>query len=138
MNTPLDTIEYKGCAIKVYPDVDVENPRNDDNLGTMVCFHKRHLLGDENHGYTSNDYHGWDEVEAAIQKDEAGAIILPLYLYDHSGITMRTTPFDCHWDSGQVGLIFVSKKKARAEFGEVDRQDHETSRRNTRRGSEGL
>src|SRR5690606_13075957 len=45
------------------------------------------------------------------------AIILPLYLYDHSGITMSTTPFSCPWDSGQVGYIFVAKKKARAEYG---------------------
>jgi len=32
---------------------------------------------------------------------------LPLYLYDHSGITMRTTPFSCIWDSGQVGIIYM-------------------------------
>ena len=35
--------------------------------------------------------------------------ILPLYLYDHSGITMNTTGFACQWDSGQVGWIYVEK-----------------------------
>lgn len=38
-------------------------------------------------------------------------ITLPLYLYDHSGITMSCGPFSCPWDSGQVGLI-VAKKGA--------------------------
>lgn len=38
---------------------------------------------------------------------------LPLWLYDHSGITMscgtRTYPYDDQWDSGQVGWIFAMK-----------------------------
>lgn len=38
-------------------------------------------------------------------------VILPLYLYDHSGITMNTTGFSCRWDSGQVGFIYVSREK---------------------------
>lgn len=39
-----------------------------------------------------------------------GAVnILPLYLYDHSGITMNTTGFSCPWDSGRVGFIFAAQ-----------------------------
>ena len=34
-------------------------------------------------------------------------IMLPLYLYDHSDITMNTTGFSCPWDSGQVGWIYA-------------------------------
>lgn len=36
--------------------------------------------------------------------------ILPVYMYDHSGITISTGPFGCPWDSGQVGLIYLEKK----------------------------
>lgn len=43
-------------------------------------------------------------------------ISLPLYLYDHSGLTMSTGGFSCPWDSGQVGLIYISRAKAREEF----------------------
>lgn len=43
-------------------------------------------------------------------------VILPLYLYDHSGITMSTGPFSCAWDSGQVGFIYVSLANARANW----------------------
>jgi hypothetical protein len=51
---------------------------------------------------------------AAIDKV---AVVLPLYLYDHSGITMRTSPFSCPWDSGQVGWIYVPLTKVREEYG---------------------
>jgi len=44
-------------------------------------------------------------------------IILPLFLYDHSGITMSTGPFSCPWDSGQVGWIYASKQKFIDETG---------------------
>jgi hypothetical protein len=43
-------------------------------------------------------------------------IILPLYLYDHSGITISTGPFSCPWDSGQVGYIYVSIEKVKNEY----------------------
>ncbi|TEB04760.1 hypothetical protein Psch_03522 [Pelotomaculum schinkii] len=48
---------------------------------------------------------------------ENDCIILPLYLYDHSGITMNTTGFYCPWDSGQVGWIYVTKEMVRREYG---------------------
>lgn len=44
-------------------------------------------------------------------------IVLPLFLYDHSGITMSTGSFSDRWDSGQVGWIFISVRKAKEEYG---------------------
>ncbi len=46
-----------------------------------------------------------------------GYVILPLYLFDHSGITISTSPFDCRWDSGQVGWIICDKETIDREFG---------------------
>ena len=43
-------------------------------------------------------------------------VILPLYLYDHSGITMSTCPFACEWDSGQVGWIICDKETTERDF----------------------
>jgi hypothetical protein len=73
-------------------------------------------LGD-NHNYSSSDYDSWDEMEKAIIKQEDVAVILPLYLYDHSSLSISTNPFSCKWDSGQVGFIFVSKETLRKEYG---------------------
>jgi hypothetical protein len=48
-------------------------------------------------------------------------IYLPLYLYDHSGITINTTGFNHldsgHWDWGWVGVIYITKEKAKKEYG---------------------
>jgi hypothetical protein len=102
--------------LKVLHDSSADSPREWDNLGTMVCFHNRYDLGD-NHNYNSDDYNNWEEMKKAIEKEENTAVILPLYLYDHSGISISTGAFSCRWDSGQIGFIFVSKEKALQEFG---------------------
>ena len=101
--------------IKIEQDDDAQSPREWDNLGKMVCFHSRYNLGDK-HNVKFKDYNGWEEMKKDIIKTENVAVILPLYLYDHGGITMNTTCFSCVWDSGQVGWVFISKEKVRKEY----------------------
>lgn len=101
--------------IKVLQDEDAESPRTAmDNLGTMVCFSRKYDLGDK-HDY--HDFMGWDEMEKRITKKEKVGVILPLYILDHSGITISTTSFNDSWDSWQMGFIFVSKEKMLKEYG---------------------
>ncbi len=134
----IDTIKYKGHNIEIHTDDDPMNPRTEwDNLGKMVCFHNRYNLGDE-HGHddvddfmlhlveeVSDEYPEiFDKLEENYDDGyergrnltqtivENHYYILPLYLYDHSGITISTGEFSCPWDSGQVGWIYVSKKEA--------------------------
>ena len=104
----------KKYELKIVQDTDPESPRTWDNLGTMVCFHKRYELGDKT-DYRSEDYDSWEELKEGIIKNEGEVVILPLYLYDHSGITISTSSFSCRWDSGQVGFIFISKYKIKKE-----------------------
>lgn len=47
--------------------------------------------------------------------EDKGTIIKKLFLYDHSGITISTSPFSCRWDSGQIGWIYITKEKIEAE-----------------------
>ena len=91
--------------IKIKRDTDPQSPRDWDNLGLMVCWHRRYKLGDEQPKSPPETY----EIPS-------GAVVLPLYLYDHSGITMSTEPFSCPWDSGQVGYIFATEEKIREAF----------------------
>ena len=106
-----------------------QNPREfGEMLGTMAYKHSRYILGEEQ----ISDPIEWLEEKLNLQpKGEytnerlaeleerffSEYIALPLYLYDHSGITMATTPFGCRWDSGKVGYIYLSKAKAREEYG---------------------
>ena len=96
-------------------DNDPMNPRTDwDNITTIVSFHKRYDIGDKT-DYKSSDFDSWDELKTQIESDNKVLLIKPLYMYDHSGITISTSPFSCQWDSGQVGFIFVSKYKIKKE-----------------------
>jgi hypothetical protein len=121
MSDLVEKIQHNSKIVSIHYDRDVESPRDWDNLGTMVCFHKRYQLGDRDHGYNHSDYGSWDEVREAIAKNEDAAIILPLGLIDHSGISMYVGS-GAHWcdpggwDSGTVGFIFVSRDKLRKEY----------------------
>lgn len=44
-------------------------------------------------------------------------VILPLFVYEHSGIAMNTRGFSCPWDSGQVGYIYATPEMIRKEYG---------------------
>lgn len=116
MEEPFETIDYRGQKIKLFYDSNPQSPRDWENLGTMVCFHKRYELGDKT-DFNSDNYEDWNEVEYAIRAEEAPIVILPLYLYDHSGISIRVGSWNgiaqhAAWDSGQVGFVYVSAKKA--------------------------
>jgi hypothetical protein len=119
-------------TVTVSRDHNPQNPRTEwDNLGRMVCWHNRYNLGD-NHGFETPDV--FMHVLSGLYPEEATedltkeqrercyavvsdrAILLPLYLYDHSGITMKTAPFSDQWDSGQVGYIYITKEDVRKEF----------------------
>jgi len=114
MNEPYHVFKDGTKLMIVHDDIG-DSPREWDNLGTMVCFHKKYRLGDE-HEYKAGDFNSAEEIEDQIYKDHDALIVLPLYLYDHGGITMNTTGFSCIWDSMPVGFIYISKAKARAEY----------------------
>lgn len=91
-----------------------ENPRTEEVFepkGEMVCWHKQINIGDETHiGWKSKEKYDYaKEQELKFKKKDIG-IAVPLYLYDHSGMTISTTPFSCKFDSGQVGIFFLTKE----------------------------
>lgn len=99
---------------RTYYDESPDNPRHWDNLTTMLCFHNRYSLGDKNH-YKSDMFGGWEDMKSKLIDTEDVHTILPLYLYDHSGITISTSPFGCKFDSGQVGWIFITNRTIKEE-----------------------
>jgi len=128
-----ETIEYRGFNINIEYDHDPLCPRTEwDNLGTMVCCHSNYTLGDKqvqdgDSGFLRHltdkfdipsqyDDYDYDNFSVVKKWAEKNLIMLPLYLYDHSGITMNTGGFSCPWDSGQVGWIYISRKKVREEY----------------------
>lgn len=139
MNEPTGEKRIGDYLIEIYPDMCPDSPREWDNLGTMAYKHRNYTLGEEE----ISDPIDWlteklnlsketvhriaeslgvfyysDEVKEELEERFMEKYVaLPTYLYDHSGITMKTAPFGCRWDSGQCGYIYVSKAKVREEFG---------------------
>jgi hypothetical protein len=118
------------------------DPREHDNLVDLHCWHRRYSLGD--HTYREYDPMAFYESllsqaggkididQALLDKYNAGEEVSradmhtaveryyymrPIYMYDHSGITISTSPFSCSWDSGRVGWGVISHEKARREIG---------------------
>lgn len=152
-----------------HPDM---NPRSWCNVGTMTCDHPRYDLGDddapdprecyvecepcEGTGYrfpNDNDNRdscpvceGAGEIERdmadVLREDHGATVILPLYLYDHGGITMRSgAPIlskveredmmrsgrfigdDAGWDTSTVGFIFDTPEGVKQCIGENATRD---------------
>jgi len=110
-----DTLEYKGYMIVISTDDDPINPREyDDDIVTIHVAHTRYNFGDENY----NDRESIEEARQEAKRN--GDLTLPLYMYDHSGITISLSPFSCPWDSGQVGFVQVSRKAMIENWGKVN------------------
>lgn len=103
------TEELNGLSIKIYQDEDAQNPRRDyDQFAHMVCFYRRYDLGDKHNM-------SMEELQEIIERKDV--VSLPLFLYDHGGITISTGPFSCPWDSGQVGYIYVTHEEILKNWG---------------------
>lgn len=95
--------------LEIERDIYPENPRElCDNFGTMICWHRDYDLGDENDYDTPQDFN---------EDRDKMAVVLPLYLMDHSVLSMSTRSFACPWDSGQVGYIYITKENLIKEYG---------------------
>jgi hypothetical protein len=110
MDQHIKTEYYKGYRIDIYYDTESMDPREFDSIFNMICFHKKYTIGDK-HNYTVKSLHEY------LEDKKENLIVSPVYLYDHSGLVISTTPFSCPWDSGQIGYIFCDYKEAVDEFG---------------------
>ena len=107
--------------IRIEQDDCPESPREWDNLGRMVCMHRRYDLGDK-HDYRESQFSNWDDLRKELEQEEGAVVILPLFLFDHSGITMSCSSSrfrmadSAGWDWGQVGFIYATKEDILKEF----------------------
>lgn len=92
-------------TVKIETDRSPGNPRTEhDNIGIMFCKHGRYTMGDK-------------DTEDPRTTKKAIAVRRPIYIYDHSGLTISHSPFSCQWDSGQLGEHYILKSTADKEFG---------------------
>lgn len=149
-NTQYETVQKKidgmvavneKYRLIVRRDEDASSPREYGCVGAMICWHRNYNLGDKHEHHDAYAFAAslameldptfevetcdvsMDETDKAWAIIREKCVVLPLYLMDHSGITMSAGKFSCPWDSGQVGWIYVTLEKANQEYGDgVDRE----------------
>lgn len=119
MDNAIETLEREDVTAKIYHEEYLdESPRDWDNLGTIVYWHRRSVLGDVD---GSKEY---DSPQDFIKwAKEHKVIMLPLYAYEHGNIVLKAGheakwmyPFNDRWDSGQLGFIYVEPQKVKQEY----------------------
>lgn len=120
----ITTTDGRKLRLVIEQDEFPEDPRSWDNIGTMLCCNRHYQLGDCNSNIETEEQlaeicrkygKSDEEIDEMTFAEEVRFILdqddvcgLPLYITDHSGISMQTYRFDA-WDSSFVGLIFVEK-----------------------------
>lgn len=110
-------VKTKGLTLHVQEDDYEHNPRNDGCTDRMLCWHRRYNLGDGNPYATSDDFNEDMELQDSI------FVIRKVYMLDHSGLRFSATPFTAvdpqGWDSGVVGVIYMTKDDAQRIYGDL-------------------
>lgn len=96
------------------------NPRGDVmGFGTWASFHPNYDFNESE--LRESWFDDWDEMYQYIMAPDdkefseylgegMGALAaLPVYMFDHSGLSFSTGEFSCRWDSGQIGFIYATK-----------------------------
>jgi hypothetical protein len=102
----VERIEKGDYFAEITRDDDIENPRtwHDSHIFTFICSMRNYTLGDLNCDY--REYLRDNEINGG------NAIIYIVHGYSHSGISLSLGsewPFNCPWDSGIAGCLFIKK-----------------------------
>jgi len=118
-----EVFEHAGLTVELHYDEEPCSPREWENASVMVCWHPDYALGD----FQVTNLDGRGAVETRFERDDfrdletlgrwlrlaLGAdVVLPLYLLDHSGLSIRagsTFESDAQgWDTTMVGFVYSS------------------------------
>lgn len=118
MRDVITSAKHKGYEIQILYGQNIHDPRKEKPcLGKMLCYHPNYdLLGDNE--YRDENYPKPGPVLSMILStsngDNASDTVgyLPLYLHDHSGLSMHWDPkyFNNRFDTSHVGFYFFTRK----------------------------
>ena len=104
-----DTIQNNGLKAEIVHDDSAESPRTfAEPLWNLVSNYRRISLDE---GELT-----LEELMENRKRLERDYLIVPVYMYIHSGIALSLAPFSCPWDSGLGFVAYVSKADLRKEY----------------------
>lgn len=135
MSDVYESFEHEGVRVEIHYDHDAGehcNPRELDNITTLVCWHPDYILGDyqlrnpEGRGAVGQifetdrgrtDFSSMEAFQRYLTLMLKARCVSPLYLYDHSGISMSVgspNPFNFDaqgWDTSLVGFAYCTEER---------------------------
>jgi hypothetical protein len=144
-------VEHMGVTYTAVIDYEEEHPGqpfvDDEGMPHLLTWHKRYTFSSdkpEDFGMFANEYtDAWFTYDERLDEDrelstvediadhlrrEYGAEILPVYLFDHSGVSVRCDPsgfsaFDsAGWDWGLLGFVFMTRDEIAYELSQYHRK----------------
>lgn len=99
----IETFQVGDFRVTLSQDDSPDSPREWDNVGQLWCWQRRYHSPDRITGLDRGDYDSWEEYDAALAAEDR--VVLPVYCYEHGGISYSTGAYGCPWDSGRAGVI---------------------------------
>lgn len=106
--------------IEVDYDYDPDNPRKWGPVCHIMSVRGNWDIADEGLSFSRED--AFDKLKELESNPDI--IVKPVYMYEHSGQTIRLTPFRDPWDSGVCGYIYVSKQEVFKCFGDTATEEN--------------
>ena len=119
MTNFIEREQHGDHRITIYQDNDPHSPREDDNLGILVHWHRNYDLGDRRAEEVELDAlrrGGWPLLTRYLRATQGATGLLPVSLLDHSGLHIWVSG-GTHWsdtqgwDSGPVGFIYTTPER---------------------------
>jgi hypothetical protein len=110
-NMAIETESVNGYTINVEYDEGSESPREWDNVAHLLMKRDRYNLPWECDENFDPETYGIAEVAKAVTRRHDAAYTFPIYCYDHGSVAYRAgahNPFNDPWDSGLVGIAYVT------------------------------
>lgn len=121
-----DSVKMGKYTVEIDYDEFPSNPRDNYNVGRLLCAHGRYKLGDDSStlGFTfrSEDFESWDEIEEWLTKEQDAYLTVPISMTDHSGLHIHAGRVR-DWDSGQIGFAYVTNTMVEQTWPDLSGQE---------------
>ena len=116
------SFRYKDKLVLICFDEDPMDPRKEwDNAGIFWAWHRSYTIGDEDEvtrhdqtfcksDFDPSNFNNFGELADAIYAKHRAVLVLPVYMLDHSGLSLSVGDFRDRWDSGQLGVIWLPRE----------------------------
>ena len=99
--------------LKVFHDDCANYPFEDDEAVKFYSNHRQYVWDGKKLGELLDKFDEVpkkaEELVELLNKTDDDYFYVAVYSYDHGGLSISLTPFDCPWDSGLLGILQIDK-----------------------------